>query len=133
MPGERIFQWILRVLDKVEEILDQGIKAVGFVSPSHSIPQMRAIITGLNQRGRKPVIVFNTNGYDKISVLRQIEGMIDVYLPDYKYITNSISASYSDAYDYPGIALAALKEMYYQKGSKLYVGEDGDGCTGNPD
>jgi len=118
------------VLDQVEAILDKGIKALGFVSPSHSIPQMKAIINGLNDRGREPVIVYNTSSYDKSSVLREIEDLIDVYLPDYKYATNDISFSYSDAYDYPEVALKALKEMYYQKGSKLHIDDDGMATRG---
>jgi putative pyruvate formate lyase activating enzyme len=118
------------VLDQVEAILDKGIKTVGFVSPSHSVPQMKAIIKGLNKRGREPVIVYNTNSYDKQSVLREIEGLIDVWLPDLKYVTDSISASYSDAYNYPEVAVKALKEMYYQKGSKLHLDDDGSAVQG---
>ena len=118
------------ILDQVEGILDKGINTVGFVSPSHSVPQMKAIISGLRSRGRKPVIVYNTNSYDKPSVLREIENVIDVYLPDFKYVTNNISASYSDAYDYPQVAVKALKEMYYLKGSKLRLDEDGTAING---
>lgn len=118
------------VLGQVEKILDRGINAVGFVSPSHCVPQMKAIIKGLNSGGRKPVVVYNTSGYDKQSVLREIESLIDVYLPDYKYVTNNISASYSDTYDYPEIAMKALKEMYYQKGSRLHTDEDGRAVQG---
>jgi putative pyruvate formate lyase activating enzyme len=118
------------ILDRVVEILDQGVSAVGFVSPSHSVPQMKAIIRGLNNRGRKPVIVYNTSGYDKQPVLREIEGIIDVYMPDFKYVTNNISASYSDAYDYPDVAVRALKEMYYQKGSVLHLDEHGQALQG---
>jgi putative pyruvate formate lyase activating enzyme len=51
--------------------------------------------------------------------------MIDVYLPDYKYVTKGIASEYSDASDYPEIALKALREMYYQKGSTLSIDENG--------
>jgi putative pyruvate formate lyase activating enzyme len=118
------------VLDQIERILDKGINAVGFVSPSHCVPQMKAIVNGLNDRGHKPIIVYNTNGYDKPKVLREIGNMIDVYLPDLKYITDSISGSYSDACDYSAVALRALKEMYYQKGSKLHLDDDGSAVNG---
>jgi putative pyruvate formate lyase activating enzyme len=118
------------ILTQIEAILDQGINALGFVSPSHCVPQMRAIIMGLNSRGRKPVVVYNTSGYDKQPVLRGIEELIDVYLPDFKYATNEIAALYSDAYDYPDVALKALKEMYYQKGSKLHTDDDGRAVKG---
>ncbi len=56
--------------------------------------------------------------------LRSLSGLIDVYLPDYKYVTNEISLEYSDAYDYPEIALKAIKEMYYQKGSTLMTDDE---------
>jgi len=113
------------VLDRVVKILSEGIPAVGFVSPSHVVPQVKAIIRGLNSRGYKPVTVYNTNGYDKLETIRSLSGMIDVYLPDYKYVTKEIAASYSDAFDYPEVALRAIKEMYYQKGSSLAIDDNG--------
>jgi putative pyruvate formate lyase activating enzyme len=107
------------------KILSEGVPAVGFVSPSHVVPQVKAIIRGLNSRGYKPVTVYNTNGYDKLETIHSLSGMIDVYLPDYKYVTKEIAASYSDAFDYPEIALRAIKEMYYQKGSSLAIDDNG--------
>ena len=114
---------LAEVLDRIIKILSKGITAVGFVSPSHVVPQVKAIIKGLNMRGYKPVTVYNTNGYDKKETIRSLSGLIDVYLPDYKYVSNELSSEYSDASDYPDIALKALKEMYYQKGSTLSVDE----------
>jgi putative pyruvate formate lyase activating enzyme len=107
------------VLDKIVKILLGGIGSVGFVSPSHVVPMVKAIIRGLNLRGFKPITVYNTNGYDKPATIRDLEGLIDVYLPDYKYVTNDLAAEYSGASDYPAVALKAIKEMYYQKGSTL--------------
>jgi putative pyruvate formate lyase activating enzyme len=113
------------VLDQIVKILSEGVPAVGFVSPSHVVPQVKAIIRGLNSRGHKPITVYNTNSYDKLETIRSLSGMIDVYLPDYKYVTKEIAASYSDASDYPEIALKAIKEMYYQKGSSLAIDSNG--------
>lgn len=113
------------VLDSIEGILIKGIKSVGFVSPSHVIPQVKAIIKGIKSRGHNPVIVFNTSSYDKVDAIRSLDGMIDVFLPDFKYVTPEISARYSDATDYPGVALKAIKEMYFQKGSTLITDEEG--------
>jgi putative pyruvate formate lyase activating enzyme len=118
------------VLDRLVKILDSGIKAVGFVSPSHVVPQVKTIIRGLNSRGYRPVTVYNTNGYDKTDVIESLEGLIDVYLPDYKYITPGTSTDYSDADDYPSVALKALKKMYWQKGSKLHLDEEGRAESG---
>jgi putative pyruvate formate lyase activating enzyme len=113
------------LLDRIEKILATGINAVGFVSPSHVVPQVKAIIKGLNTRGYKPITVYNTNGYDKAETLRNLGNLIDVYLPDFKYVTSSLALRYSGAADYPATALMALKEMYYQKGSVLRLGENG--------
>lgn len=109
----------IEVLDTIQEILGSGIGAVGFVSPSHMVPQVKAIIRGLNERGLKPVTVYNTNGYDKPGTIDSLEGLIDVYLPDYKYASAETAGEYSDAPDYPEVAMKALKRMYYQKGSSL--------------
>ncbi|HOO98161.1 MAG TPA: hypothetical protein PLV06_04100 [Bacteroidales bacterium] len=114
-----------KVLGMIASILREGIRAVGFVSPSHVVPQVKAIIRGLNERGLKPVTVYNTSGYDKRGVIDGLEGMIDVYLPDYKYVTPGLSQLLSDSYDYPDVALKALKAMYHQKGSKLHVDKEG--------
>ena len=113
------------VLDRIIGFLEQGIKAVGFVSPSHVVPQVKAIIRGLNKRGFKPITVYNTNSYDKKEVLRGLDGMIDVYLPDYKYATPAAAKEFSDAQDYPEVAFRAIKEMFYQKGSGLVTDEEG--------
>ena len=79
----------------------------------------------MNSRGYKPITVYNTNGYDKLETIRSLSGMIDVYLPDYKYVTPEIASEYSDASDYPEVALKAIKEMYYQKGSTLSTDDNG--------
>lgn len=113
------------LLDRIEDILSKGIKSVGFVSPSHVVPQVKAIIKGLNIRGLKPITIYNTNSYDKVETIKSWSGLIDVYLPDYKYVTREVSAALSCSSDYPEVALKAIKEMYYQKGSTLITDEDG--------
>jgi putative pyruvate formate lyase activating enzyme len=112
------------VLDQIVQILSKGIPAVGFVSPSHVVPQVKAIIKGLNSRGLRPITVYNTNSYDKPETIRSLSGLIDVYLPDYKYVTREIASEYSDASDYPVLAQKAIKEMYYQKGSTLSINDN---------
>ncbi len=127
-PGKEVILRSLELveaLDEIEKILSSGVKSVGFVSPSHVVPQVKAIIKGLHARGLTPVTVYNTNGYDKANVIESLEGLIDVYLPDYKYVTSEIAQEYSDAADYPEVALKALKKMYYQKGSTLQLDERG--------
>ena len=118
------------VISQVTAILDTGINRVGFVSPSHFIPQVKIIIQCIHSLGYKPVWVFNTNGYDKVETLRSLEGLIDVYLPDLKYMEQYLADEYSDAPDYPEVATAALKEMFRQKGATLHIGKDGTAESG---
>ena len=118
------------VLTSIIAILGQGVNILGFVSPGHYIPQMKVIIYALEHLGYKPTIVYNSNGYDDAEQLRRLEGMVDVYLPDFKYMDVEIARRYSDARDYPSIALAAHKEMFRQMGSNLIVNDEGYAMRG---
>jgi putative pyruvate formate lyase activating enzyme len=86
---------------------------------------MKMIIRALHEEGYDPVIVYNTNAYDKVEILRSLEEIVDVYLPDYKYEDPELSARWSDAPDYPLIALSAIREMYRQKGNYLHLNSKG--------
>ena len=118
------------VLEQICTILDKGINIVGFVSPSHFVPQVKVIVNSLRALGYAPVFVYNTNGYDLPEIIRSLENYIDVYLPDIKYSDRQIARDYSDSKDYPEIALNSLKEMYRQKGGKLIIGDDGYAKSG---
>jgi len=111
------------IIKRICTILEQTENMLGFVSPSHQVPQMMAIVRGLHKAGKHPVIVYNTNAYDKVETLRMLEGIIDVYLPDFKYADPALAIEYSQAANYPEIAGLAIKEMYRQKGSSLIVNE----------
>ncbi len=113
------------LIQKICSILDQTENIVGFVSPSHYIPHMVSIIRGIKETGRNPVFVYNTGGYEKVESLRELEGIIDVYLPDFKYMDAQLAYRYSQAKDYPEVASAAIKEMYRQKGSTLILNDRG--------
>jgi putative pyruvate formate lyase activating enzyme len=118
------------VVKRITEILDSGIDRVGFVSPSHFVPQMRVIIDAVQSVGHHPVWIYNSNGYDKPETLQSLEGIIDVYLPDLKYMDQAMAHAYSGASDYPDAAARALREMYRQKGSTLHLREDGTAESG---
>lgn len=107
------------------KILKTGINILGFVSPSHNAPQVKEIIFALKNKGYKPICVWNSNGYDKVETLKSLENFIDVYLPDFKYINNSDALEFSDAKNYPEIALNAIKEMFFQKGKKIFLDDNG--------
>jgi putative pyruvate formate lyase activating enzyme len=118
--------WTLEeAVTAIKQILDRGIENLGFVSPSHMVVQMKAIIMALNKEGYKPIIVYNTNAYDKPETLRSLGEIVDVYLPDYKYEDPALASRWSDAADYPATACYAIKEMYRQKGNYLQMNPNG--------
>lgn len=113
------------LLDRVERLLDMGCKSVGFVSPSHYFPQTLGIIQGLKERGRDPVFVYNTNGYDRVEAIQRLENVMNVYLPDFKYMDETLGRTVSRAPDYPAHAAAAIGEMYRQMGPDIILDDDG--------
>ena len=113
------------VVTQIEQILDTGISIVGFVSPSHVIPQMRAIIEAIRGDGLNPTFVMNTNAYDKVETIASLADMIDVYLPDLKYMDADLAARYSATPDYPQVATAAITEMFHQKGAQIALDDEG--------
>ncbi|GAB4453843.1 MAG: radical SAM protein [Bacteroidales bacterium] len=109
------------VVKRIIPFIENGIRAVGFVSPSHLAIQVIDIIEYLWHLGYKPVTVWNSNSYDKVETLRMLEPYIDVYLPDFKYSNDTIAFNMSGIKNYVATALAAIKEMYYQKGNSLQL------------
>jgi len=112
------------VISQIENILKTGINRLGFVSPSHFVNQLIEIVLELNKRGYKPIIIYNSNGYDSVETLKILENIVDIYLPDFKYLDNYLAKLYSKAENYPEIAKKAIKEMYRQKGSTLIIDEN---------
>ncbi len=114
-----------QVVEEIEQVLGRGARGVGFVSPSHYVVAMLQIIDSLRKRGHRQSYVFNSNGYDREDVVRSLEGVIDVYLPDLKYMSEKLGREYSNAPDYPKTATAAIREMFHQKGANLLLDHDG--------
>lgn len=116
------------VCDTIESLLPLSEGNLGFVSPSHCIDQMISIVNELHKRGDHPVIVYNSNGYDSVKTLRRLEGIVDVWLPDFKYSDDTMAEHYSAAPGYSAVALSALKEMVHQCGVTLQT-NDRDAAT----
>ena len=112
-------------IDQIAAVLEETENILGFVTPTHYADRIPAMVEELHRRGLHPVTVYNTSGYETVETLRMLEPYIDVYLPDFKYADADLAARYSHAPDYPERALAALEEMYRQKGSVLITDEDG--------
>lgn len=117
-------------VQRIEELLEHGARAVGFVSPSHQPRATAAIIDALRARGVRTPMIWNSSAYDEPSVLRAMEERIDIWLPDFKYADPDLAARLSQAGDYPETALRALREMYRQKGSFLDTDDDGLALSG---
>ncbi|MCL2790319.1 MAG: 4Fe-4S cluster-binding domain-containing protein [Desulfobulbus sp.] len=118
--------WSLaQATEAIVAILKTGVERLGFVSPSHMAPQMVAIINEVRRHGFRPVIVYNSNGYDRVQTLQALEDWVDVYLPDCKYSDAELARTLSGSADYPEVAAAALTEMYRQKGNLLHLDDNG--------
>ena len=118
------------IIRQIRNHLDAGCRAVGFVSPSHQIPQMVRIIEALSGYSPKPIIVYNTNSYDSTQTLRSLEEIVDIYLPDIKYADTGLALKYSGVADYPEVSMRALREMVRQKGTTLRLDETGQAVSG---
>lgn len=112
-------------VDEITKILNKGINAIGFVSPTHFLPQATAIINTVRDEGYNPVTVWNSNAYELPEMLEVLDDLIDVFLPDFKYSDKELSAKYSDAEDYPAVAEVAIKKMISMKGPRLICDDDG--------
>lgn len=108
---------------KIIELLKTTENIVSFVSPSHFVPLIIETIDLIKAKGYSPRFVYNTNSYDDVESLKLLEGRIDIYLPDFKYSDEELAFRYSRIKNYPSVALAAIKEMYRQKGSRLVIDE----------
>ena len=114
-----------RLAGMMLDLQARGCHNINFVSPTHFAPQMaRAILIAVEQGLRLP-IVYNTNAYDSVEVLRLLDRIVDVYLPDLKYADSADGYTYSKVPNYTEHARRALAEMYRQTGDELVFTEDG--------
>jgi putative pyruvate formate lyase activating enzyme len=111
------------------ELQRQGAHNINLVTPSHFSPQLAHAIRSAKHKALIIPIVWNSSAYEKTSTLQEMEGLVDIYLPDYKYYHKIYARKYSNAEDYPQVALAALREMHRQCGD-LVVNSDGIASRG---
>jgi putative pyruvate formate lyase activating enzyme len=114
-----------RLAEMMLELQDRGVHNIGFVSPTHFAPQMARAILIAAENGLRLPIVYNTNAYDSVEVLRLLDGIVDIYLPDLKYADSDAGFQFSKVRDYATHARNAIKEMHRQMGDELVFGEDG--------
>lgn len=104
-----------RLSDIFMELADKGASNINLVTPGQYIPDIVWAVNDAKSRGMKLPIIYNTSGYENVTELKLLEGIVDVYLPDFKYMDSTLSARYSRAKDYPSVAKQALSEMVRQQ------------------
>jgi len=98
------------------ELQAEGCHNINFVTPEHVAPQVVEAVSLAVERGLELPIVYNTSAYDSPASLRLLDGIVDVYMPDFKYWSAAASRRYMLTEDYPEVARTALREMYRQVG-----------------
>lgn len=115
--GKRVSAQELR--DIMFRLSDEGVHNIELVTPSH---YARVIIEALEGARLNIPVVWNSSGYDSVDTLRRLEGLVQVYMPDLKYMRADTARRYSAAEDYPAVAAEAIREMFRQRGR--YVIDD---------
>lgn len=107
---------VKRLSDIFLELQAKGAANINLVTPTHYVPSIAAALRLAKERGLTLPIVYNTGGYETVETLQLLDGLVDIYLPDFKYMDPALSKKYSFAPDYPEVAKAALAEMFRQVG-----------------
>ena len=110
--------------DIIFALVERGAQTVSFVTPSHYITPLAEFLAVLKPKLNGIPIVYNSGGYDSVEGLKKLDGLVDVYLPDYKYGDSELAKKYGARADYPSVAFAAVKEMISQQPNTVFD-EDG--------
>lgn len=107
------------------KLQEDGANNINLVTASHYVPQVAESIRMARKSGLTIPIVYNTSSYEKQETLRLLDGLVDIYLPDFKYMDAKLAKAYSNAEDYPEVAKAAIAEMYRQVGKPAFDEDTG--------
>ncbi|MBQ8921401.1 MAG: radical SAM protein [Oscillospiraceae bacterium] len=113
------------LIAEIRKLAEQGVHNLNLVTPSHYAMQLIPVLQRVKAQGFPLPIVWNSSGYESVDTLRRLAGLIDIYLPDFKYWSPQTAKAYSNAPDYPESAKAALAEMVRQCGSPVIDKETG--------
>lgn len=102
------------------DLQNRGCHNINFVTPEHVVPQILEALPLAVQMGLRLPLVYNTGAYDSMESLQMMEGIVDIYMPDFKYWSNERSQKYLKAKDYPEVARAVIKEMHRQVGDLAF-------------
>ncbi len=120
MGTEMSFEQFAKIILKLQTL---GCHNINFVSPTHFIPQILKAVFLAIEKGLSVPLVYNTGGYDSVETIRLLDGVFDIYMPDYKFTDTETADRFSKAPDYPEIVKKALKEMFRQVGDLLVDSE----------
>ena len=112
------------IADLMLLLQERGCHNINFVTPEHVAPQVIEAIAAAVPRGLRLPIVYNTSAYDALASLKLMEGLVDIYMPDFKFWDRESARRYAKAKDYPERAREAIREMHRQVGV-LKLGPDG--------
>ncbi len=108
-----------KLADIMLSLQEQGCHNINLVTPTHQMPMMLRGILIASEKGLKIPIVYNCGGYESLHSIQILDGVVDIYMPDFKYIDPAMALKYSRAEDYPEAAMAAIREMHRQVGDLL--------------
>lgn len=114
-----------KLLEQIISELEAGCSALGFVSPTPYAPHIIECVAQLHKFGYYPTVIYNTNAFDTPKTIALLEGVVDVYLPDYKYGNELLGQRYSGIKEYPERALTSIAAMIKQVGKSIEYSEDG--------
>ncbi len=109
-----------RLADIFLELQAKKAHNINLVTGTHYVPHIITAISDAKKRGLNIPIVYNTSGYETVENIKRLEGLIDIYLPDFKYFDNTAAQKYSNAHDYADYAASAIKEMLCQTGKAVF-------------
>ena len=102
----------------------EGAHNINLVTPTHYVRQVISALDMAKGRGLSVPVVYNTGTYENVSTIKMLDGYVDIYLPDMKYLNRDIAKKYSNAYNYPDVAKEAIREMVRQVGKATFF-DDG--------
>ena len=115
-----------RLVDIFLELQEKGANNINLVTPGHFVPQIVKALDQAKKEGLTLPVVYNTSSYETVDTIKRLEGYVDIYLPDFKYMSPVLSKKYSHAPDYAEVAKAAIAEMVRQTGKAVFVNGDED-------
>lgn len=118
---------IERLAEIFLELQGQKANNINLVTPGHFVPQIVTALELAKRQGLSIPIVYNTGSYESVDTIKRLDGLVDIYLPDFKYMDVELSTKYSHASDYSEVAQKAIAEMVHQTGKPVFFSDDEEG------